>query len=407
VGRALEFVRIKDGYEKVARNLLGNVLIVRDLKAAFAMRAIQCGYIYVTPEGEVVEPSGAVVIGGEKGIFKRKREIRELEETIEEKKALIDNLSNELQLLQQNIQEREEAVKTVDFSINNLEKEVSLSRLTVERYSEEKERVSRKLAYLNLEIEETAREKSSLGVIIEEAGKQIQAVEVRKNESESELLLLQEEISRKRAEMEGYRAEVTDLRLLAASNRERLDAIKNEIEASLRTLEEANQKKTELAGERESVLARIAQRQSGVLDQEELLRKLVSEADAVRLEIMRQKEEVEKENEALIAVEHGLRALRQQNASVTSRIAELDVQRTEHKLRIENLAENVRNNYGREIGETEPVEVSLEEESRLAELRDKIREMGPVNLGTLEEYDELLARYEFMSGQQKEAERSV
>jgi chromosome segregation protein len=407
MGRALEFVRIKDGYEKVAGNLLGNVLIVRDLRAAFAMRADDCGHIYVTPEGEVVEPSGAVVIGGEKGIFKRKREIRGLEETIEEKKTLIETLSNELQALQWNIQEREEAVKAVDSSINNLEKEVSLSRLTVERYSEEKERVSRKLAYLNLEIEETAREKSSLGAVIEETAKQIQSVESKKNESESEMLLLQEKISRKRAEMEEYRAEVTDLRLLAASNRERLDAIKNEIESSLKTLEEAKQKKTELAAERDSVLARITQRESGVLEQEARLRKLVSEADAVRLEIMRQKEEIEKENEALIAVEQGLRALRQQNAAVTSRIAELDVQRTEQKLRMENLAENVRNNYGREIEEVEPAEVSLEEETRLAELRDRIREMGPVNLGTLEEYDELRTRYEFMSGQQEDLTKSI
>jgi chromosome segregation protein len=407
MGRALEFVRIKDGYEKVAGNLLGNVLIVRDLNAAFAMRAVDCGHIYVTPEGEVVEPSGVVVIGGEKGIFKRKREIRELEETIEEKKALIEILSNELQALQQNIEDREGAVKTVDSSINSLEKEVSLSRLTVERYSEEKERVSRKLAYLNLEIEETAREKNSLGAVIQEIGKLIQSVESKKNESESEMLLLQEEISRKRAEMEEYRAEVTDLRLLAASNRERLDATRNEIEASLKTLEEAKTKKTELAEERDSVLARIAQRESGVLEQEARLRKLVSEADAVRVEIMRQKEEIEKENEALIAVEQGLRSLRQQNASVTSRVAELDVQRTEQKLRIENLTENVRNNYGRELGEIEPAEVSPEEEARLAELRDKIREMGPVNLGTLEEYDELRTRHEFMSGQHEDLTKSI
>jgi chromosome segregation protein len=406
-GRALDFVRIKDGYEKMAKNLLGNVLIVRDLNTAFAMRAPDGRHVFATLEGEVIEPSGAVLVGGERGIFKRKREIREIEETIEAKRAIIEGISHELQVLQNIIREREEAIKAVDASINSIEKEVSLSRLSVERYADEKDRVSRKLAYLTLEIEETTREKSSLDAAMEETGRQIQTVELKKNESESGTLLLQEGISQKRSEMEEYRAEVTDLRLLAASNRERLDAIRNEIDASLKTLEETRQKKTELAAEHESVLARIAQRESGILEQEGRLRKLVAEADAVRLDIMQKKEEIEKENEALIVVEQGLKLLRQQNSSVTSRISELDVLRTEHKLRLENLAENVRNNYGREIGEIELAEVSAEEETRLAELRDKIREMGPVNLGTLEEYDELRARYEFMSGQHDDLTKSI
>ncbi len=407
IGRALDFVRIKDGYGKMAGNLLGNVLIVRDLNAALSLRALDGRHTFATLEGEVIEPSGAVVVGGEKGIFKRKREIRELEETIEAKKELIEGISNEVQALQETIREKEEAVKTVDSSINKIEKEVSLSRLNVERYTDEKERVSRKLAYLTLEIEEITKEKGSLGAAIVEIGTRIESVEARKNTSESETLLLQEGISQKKSEMEEHRAEVTDLRLLAASNRERLEGIRNEIEAALQAKEEARVKKTELVAERESVLSRISQRESSVIEQEERLRKLVSEADAVRLDIAQKKEEIEKENEALIVVEQGLRSLRQQGGAVTSRISELDVRRTEQKLRLENLAENVRNSYGREIAEIEPAEVSEEEEARLAELREKIREMGPVNLGTLEEYDELRTRYEFMSGQHEDLTRSI
>ncbi len=407
LGRALDFARIRDGYGKMAGNLLGNVLVVRDLTTAFAVRAQDGTHILATLEGEVVEPSGAVLIGGEKGIFKRKREIRELEETISEKKELIEGISSELQALQKTIEEREEAVKTVDASINGIEKEVSLSRLSVERYTDEKERVSRKLAYLNLEVEEITREKGALGAVIADTGTKIQSVETKKETSETEARLLQEGISQKRSEMEEHRAEVTDLRLLAASKRERLEGTRNEIESSLKALEEARQKKTELLAERESITARVSERQSAVIEQEERLRSLVSEADALRLDITQRKDEIEKENEELIVIEQGLRSLRQQSGTVTSRIAELDVQRTEHKLRLENLAENVRNNYGREIGEVEAVEVTAEEEARLVELREKIREMGPVNLGTLEEYDELRARYEFMSGQHEDLTKSI
>jgi len=99
--------------------------------------------------------------------------------------------------------------------------------------------------------------------------------------------------------------------------------------------------------------------------------------------------------------------LRHQLSQMTARLSELDVLKTEHKMRLENLAENVRNNYGTEIGDLELAEVTLEEEERLVDLRSKITEMGPVNLGSLEEYEELKTRYDFMVKQQEDLNKSI
>jgi chromosome segregation protein len=40
-------------------------------------------------------------------------------------------------------------------------------------------------------------------------------------------------------------------------------------------------------------------------------------------------------------------------------------------------------------------------------LREKIQELGPVNLGTLEEYEELRIRYEFLSKQREDLNKSI
>jgi len=407
IGRAMDFVRVKEGYSIVAENLLANVLVVKDVKTAFSLRALNGGFTFVTPEGEVVEPSGAVVIGEGKGIFRRRREIRELEDMVETKRHEIENLNAQMQTLQKTLGEREETVKAVESSINNLEKEVSLSRLTVDNYTEEKERTSRKLAYLALEIEEVSREKGSLRMVISGTEEQIQSIETKKSEIESMTSGLQEDIVQKKSEIEEYRSEVTELRLSAASNKERLEAMKNETESSVKTLADLEQKKSELNSERESVMGRISLRESEISGEEERLRKLVLEADVLRLNISQKKEEIEKENEELIAVEHGLKMMRQHINSVTARISELDVLKAEHKLRLENLTDNTRNIYGSEIESLEVGEVTAEEEERLTDLRNKIQEMGPVNLGTLEEYEELRTRYEFMSKQQEDLTRSI
>ncbi len=48
-----------------------------------------------------------------------------------------------------------------------------------------------------------------------------------------------------------------------------------------------------------------------------------------------------------------------------------------------------------------------EEEKRLIDLKEKISELGAVNLGTLEEYEELRNRYEFLKTQQEDLMRSI
>ena len=407
IGRALEFVRVKEGFSKIAENLLGNVLIVKDLKTANTLRALDGDHLFATLEGEVMEPSGAVIAGEGRGIFRRKREMRELEEMIESQKAVIEDKNSKIQAIQNAIAEKEEVIKNVESSVYSIEKEVSLSKLTIENYTEEKERISRKLAYLTMEIEEILREKESVKTAIVKSEEQIRIVETKKADIENETQSLQDGIAQKRSELEQYRSEVTDIRLLTASNKEKIEAMRNEIESSIRGLEDLKQKKEELRTEMESVLSRKTQRESEILEHEGKLRKLVSDADSVRLDISNKKEEIERESEDLIVVEQGLRTFRRQIAEITHRISELDVMRAEHKMRLENLAENIRHNYGSELEDIQLEEVSSEEEDRLAELRNKIQEMGPVNLGTLEEYEELRTRYEFMTKQQDDLNKSI
>ncbi len=407
IGRALEFVRVKEEYSRIAESLLGNVLIVKDIKTASVLRASDSNHIFVTLEGEVLEQSGAVVVGEGKGIFKRKREIKELEEIVEKKKADIENINNEIQIAQKIIKEKEEAIKNVESSIYNIEKEVSLSKLTIENYNEEKERINRKLAYLAIELEEISKEKESLKTVIADREKKVEVIESKKIDLETGTSVIHETIAQKKTELEQYRSELTDIKLLTVSNREKIEAIRNEIESSTAILQELKQKQDELNSEKESVLLRMSKRKSEILEQEGNLRKLVSDADMVRSDISKRKEEIENENEDLRVVEQVLKTLRQQIAEVKSRISELDVMKAEHKMRLENLTDNVRNNYGVEIEDIELKEVSNDEEDRLIELKNKIQEMGPVNLGTLEEYEELRERYEFMVKQHDDLNKSI
>ncbi len=85
-GPMLELIGYDRQYDAVASYLLGDVLVVEDLKKAIALwRETRTDKTIVTLEGEVVDPHG-VVSGGSRessvGVLEQKREIRELEEVV-------------------------------------------------------------------------------------------------------------------------------------------------------------------------------------------------------------------------------------------------------------------------------------------------------------------------------------
>ncbi len=407
LGKALDFVRIKDGYTKVAENLLGNIMVMRDVRAALELRQSTDQFLLVTVSGEVIEPSGAVIVGGERGIFRRKREIRELEQQIEEKKSVIEAMNSEMRLVQESIQQKEEEIRSVENALHSFEKEISLARMTVENYFADKERIGKKLSYLMMELEQIIREKESLKGFMARAEEEAAAQEARKIGMEQDMRGLQEGISQKKEEMELFRAEVTELRMQTATNREKLESVRNEMEASVRMREELSRKQGEVQSEIESNHARVSQRKTEIRDHEERLKIRVTEADGLGQDIAKRKEEIAIENDELFAVDQELKSLRQNASATTARIGELDVARAEHKMRIENISEHVMTNYGMEIANEELMEITPEEEEKAVELRSKIQEIGPVNLGTLDEYEELRTRYEFMTKQQDDLNKSI
>jgi chromosome segregation protein len=411
IGRATDFVKADPSYSNIARNLLRNILIVKDLKTALSLRSGNNDHVFVTLDGEIIEKSGAVIGGEGKGVLKRKREIREIEELIGQKKNAIDNMQGNLNNLQQGLSEKEFGIKEIEAAIVSAEKEMSISKITSGNYQDEKDRIDRKLAYLKIELEEIVKEKASLEKNISEKAVSAGSNESKKTSIEKDMSELIEEITRKRSHYEEVRSHVTDLRLSITSHKERLEAIQKEKDAVNSLLEELVQKNTLLTEETESVGKRISDKETDFSLNEEKVKGMVLKADELRERISERREVIEQENQMLLSYEQGIKSLRHEIDSLSSRVSELEVQKTEHRMRIENLTENIRQNYGTEIDamEVEPLlpEDEAEDENRMSELKIKIQELGPVNLGTLEEYEELSQRYEFLIKQQDDLNRSI
>lgn len=407
IGRAADFVKVDAGFADIAKNLLSNVLIVKDLRTALAIRESGTKALLVTLDGEISEPSGAVIGGEGRGVLKRKREIREIEEIIEQKKIFIARMQEDFNRLQLGITEKESGIRDIESVIVNTEKEMSLSKLTSENYREEKERIDRKLAYLSIELEEIAREKEAVKKLLLEKETVINAGESKKHITEKDMSDLLAMIPREKINYEEQRAHITDLRLSITSLREKTESIQKEKDAAGSAIEELLQKNNSVNDEIKSVEDRISQREKETGEHKEKIKGMVLNADGLREKISAKRETIEQDNQKLLSYEQGIKTLRHDVDSLSAKISELDIEKTEHRMRIENLTGNIRQNYGAEIDTLTAEPLLPEDEERLNELKTKIQELGQVNLGTLEEYEELSTRYEFLSKQQEDLSKSI
>jgi chromosome segregation protein len=119
-----------------------------------------------------------------------------------------------------------------------------------------------------------------------------------------------------------------------------------------------------------------------------------------------------KAQEAIQALEEEFRTARRQETEAGEQIAGLEARRGELKMAITHLEQDLLQDHNlglpdlRERFAETPLEVEAAR-TELDELRAKLAEMGPTNLGALEEYEALCQRFEFLTSQAADLTQSV
>ncbi len=405
IARASDLVEASGQYRDVVFNLLGNVAVVRDIESAIGMSA--GGMTLVTLDGETVEPSGAVIAGKSTGILALKRQSRELEAETEALRAAVAELEAESSRRQGDIAAAEAELEDVGLRAVEAEKELSVLRLARENQAAEIERTRRKLEVIGVERQQALDDRGSLQAQIDEKSRQIERLEAERRLVDESIASIQRDISEGRASYERKRSESVDIRLGLNSQMERKNSLMNEA-YSVRSLRDELGRKAELM-EKEALdtRARIAERQEAARTREEELKGQVVAASELEAKIAAQRELLRAESQGIREAEQGLRSLRGEIEQTAQKLGELEVQKAEHRLRMENLRENIRNAYAVELEALQQAALEEDDLRRRDELRLKIEKLGPVSLGSIEEYEELKERYDFLSGQQEDLMRSI
>ena len=412
----LQYVKFNEQVKDILYRLFANLKIAKNLGEAINrfLSGERCNFL--TLEGDVLDEYG-VVYGGSKGkhnpFIIEKARLKELE-------AELGVISSELEIDRNAIKEKENLIKSIEEEINSKKKE--LSELDFE-LSEEKtnvrlkeEDLKRKLLKLenvkqeikNLELNLTSYNKKKNDLA--ESVKRLTSVI---SEKEAKLKEKNEELEKLRIEQEAKRDEITKLKVALAEekrnlfhkkeNRDRLRGQLNAIESQITTV----------AKEEDALLKIDSEADKKLKDCENELIKLKSEEDAINSKTRVEEETLNTLRTKQREEEKKLSQLRSELEKLRKNVFNLKEMLSETELNIRLIEERIREKYFVEISkhyeEYKNLPVTKEECSHefIEEKWKQLREMGEVNLLSIEEYEEVKTRYDFLTKQKKDIEESI
>ncbi|MEN8264098.1 MAG: chromosome segregation protein SMC [Nitrospirota bacterium] len=413
IGEAAKFVSVREGFDRVAAALLNDVLLVDNLDTALSIRerpfedGAAIPYM-VTLEGEVIEPSGMIFAGTDKGVLKIKRMVKELENEVKEKKAKIAEAERMVETIKEEIISTENEIISLDGRISSQEKYSHGMEVKLANFEDENSRLQKKQEYITHEINDDHREKDGLKNTLQEKDGYRSSLENGKLEIEEKIRVVQNTLSEKRETLETMRSGLTEIKLNLASANEKMASVKREISRLNESLVNIDQKKVEIENERKSINEGISNREQEVTAKEDTLKLKIIRVSELQSEASSVNEILESKTAELALIEKQEKELAAELEKIRSELSHVEMKKMEQSMKLNYMVEDISKTYSVEIETVDvPDNVTPEEEEKLPRLKERLQAIGPVSLGTLDEYEELKERFAFLTKQRDDLLQSI
>jgi len=407
LGVASKIVAISNKFKKAVDYLLGGVLVAKDLKTALQiLRKDRGGWRIVTLDGEMLTPGGAISGGLHSrerlGFLQRKRELASLQQEIEILEKRLEKEKNELIAGSKKLTSLGEELDFLALKQKANEREMPEIRRQLENCRIGQERIAGELR----ELEEEGTSVEVKYGLLKEKGQRI-LLELKENREAlertgRELTQAGRLVSQEENEIRRLEEELTEVRIKFSALQEKESACqelirrqsqeKERLAILIGTLSEEQKKAfaeiEKLEIEEKDLAKRLGEEEQELKQEENVLSRLSQELASIR----RAKEELELEKEK------EQRSLER----AERRYYQLNLEKAQLVEESRYLREHYLEKYGLDLSSAAHFEVN-EKEEQLQKDRDviaeRIRALGEVNSGAIEEYERLKERILFLENQ--------
>ena len=415
VGIASDLVKYNKKYEQIILNLLGRTVIVDNMDTAIKV-AKQNGYTFriVTKEGDLINPSGAITGGSVAkktvNILGRGKEIEKLEKEIKDLKQKIEKLENDKQNYEESIEgilelsaNLEKELQEIDITYATEKQKVISINENIEKLEKRLNRLKEEQANLEKQKEEAVSTKGDLQVEINKI--------VEQNEELSKIITEFAELNKDDQKyIDDLNFDITNLKISVssfdeseASIQEIQERINQELENAHTSIENKNVQIEQIKKDNEDLEKSIQETLQKIEEVKESVNSSSSKIEELKKERAQKSEKLSKQEDEITVKFKVIEDLKGQ-------LVKLDVKKTKIEEDINGIINKMWEEYELTPNNAEqyqkPENVALTQR-RVNNLRTEIRELGSVNVDSIEEYKNLKDRYDFMSEQRLDLENTM
>lgn len=401
-GQLYKFIQTEPEYQRLSRYLFKDIIVADRL---FEQTGIS-GFDMVSPEGEMLDFSKSLAIGGTEEILLvgRKNQFEELKQLIaqlSEKRSRLNARQEEINSTRDEYKQRVD--NTSDLIAEKKEELASLNailsqcRLKINSTSGQVDEKRKYVDSLRNQLEEIDNEKSGLG-------KKVSTQRSHLEENQGQARSLKEQINELTQTRDKSSQSLSDLKMRLFT-----------IEASLDTAQNNHCRLNELKTEIDNSLS----------DKTRLINDLVLTSTEIKRELIQLENDLERTFDAKEKASDELISAEGEIAEIDAKFNEYDKRLKQLRARLEELSGSLHNTdlklnslatqkdslladtlerYDCDLS-AQSREIHLADQEReesqteLNDLKDKLQKLGPVNLLALEEYDQTRSRADFLKNQ--------
>ena len=419
IGMADELVQIDKKYSDVARAMLGRIVVIDNVDNAVKIaRKYDYSIRMVTLEGELLVPGGAISGGAFKNnsnLLGRRREIDELEKRVKQLLATVDAINREIDETKANRNKLRMELEALKADIQRKSIEQNTARLNIAQARERMEEEAEGAASLRQEEKEIEGQLTQIRNDKESIQKELADSETLEKTTQEQILVMQKEMEEQRkAESEAaalvaeWDLKVETMHQTQGFKQANVDRIDGEIEKSKAELDEILEALEENSREVERKRQNITEIEKTIAASYDAQ----NESEGKLKETVARKEELSEKQKTFF----------QRREELAERMTGLDKEvyrLNSQKERLEESMEGQINYMWDEYEITLSDAASLRDENmtdlssmkrNISSLKDQIKKLGDVNVNAIEDYRNLMERFEFLKTQHDdlvEAEKTL
>ena len=414
VATAARLVSCDSQFDQIVASLLGRTLICQDLDSASQL-AQRTGHRYkiVTLDGQVINAGGSYTGGSlikNTGLLSRKTEIASLQKQLGQLGKLVEQQNQavlEATQLMTQLEEKQRQRKAIldaakqelyrkNLERENLERDVQLTKGELLQAQQEKERFSSALIESGSKVEDLKRavqqkEEQQLDIFDQIQRENLRTADLRK---ENETLI-------------NRRNTLSLKNLSLQKDLDRLEGLRQDLEAAQKERATKSASMLSQRQEEEDKISNFRQQIQETVEKRNALTQENQEQDASITRLMAQRDSMEQAI-AQKRIQQKERSTDRERLSVeVARLTErMNALQGEQDKVISHIWDEYELTKSQAFSMAQPIENHTAVQAELNRLKNTIRALGNVNVGAIEEFQEVSQRYNFMTGQVADIEAS-